>query len=170
MLSTTGWSACATMAGPRPERASRRSKRSCASRRKIPRPVVRMQLGSLCPHGGATERGAGVPIFLYKAADQRGQTIDGVMEAADARSVVERLQHDAYFPIQVRPQEERAGFAGLTWPALWQRHVAGRELVAFTQQLATLLEAGLPLDRALAIQEELTPNPRLRAITAHVLR
>ncbi|PYM68716.1 MAG: hypothetical protein DME10_26380, partial [Candidatus Rokuibacteriota bacterium] len=111
-----------------------------------------------------------MPIFAYKAADQRGQTIDGVMEAADARSVVERLQHDAYFPIQVRPQEERAGLAGLTWPVLRSRRVAGRELVAFTQQLATLLEAGLPLDRALAIQEELTPNPRLRAITAHVLR
>ena len=111
-----------------------------------------------------------MPIFAYKAADQRGQTIDGVMEAADARSVVERLQHDAYFPIQVRPQEERAGLAGFTWPTLRQRRVGGRELVAFTQQLATLLEAGLPLDRALAIQEELTPNPRLRAITAHVLR
>src|SRR5216683_1963056 len=92
------------------------------------------------------------------------------MEAVDARSVVERLQHDAYFPIQVRAQEERAGLAGLTWPALRPRRVGGRELVAFTQQLATLLEAGLPLDRALAIQEELTPNPRLRAITAHVLR
>ena len=41
-----------------------------------------------------------MPIFVYRAADQRGQTIDGVMEAADLRSVVERLQHDAYFPIQ----------------------------------------------------------------------
>src|SRR5438445_11715138 len=92
------------------------------------------------------------------------------MEAADASSVVERLQHDAYFPIQVRPQEERAGLAGLAWPTLRSHRIAGRELVAFTQQLATLLEAGLPLDRALAIQEELTPNPRLRAITAHVLR
>jgi general secretion pathway protein F len=111
-----------------------------------------------------------VPIFVYKAADQRGQTIDGVMEAADARSVVERLQHDAYFPIQVRPQEERVGLAGLAWPALRRHRIAGRELVALTQQLATLLEAGMPLDRALAIQEELTPNPRLRAITAHVLR
>ncbi|MGH7402087.1 MAG: type II secretion system F family protein, partial [Candidatus Rokuibacteriota bacterium] len=42
--------------------------------------------------------------------------------------------------------------------------------VAFTQQLATLIEAGLPLDRALAIQAELAPTPRLRAITGDVLR
>jgi general secretion pathway protein F len=111
-----------------------------------------------------------MPIFVYKAADPRGQTIDGVMEAPDARSVVERLQRDACFPIQVAPQRERAGLAGLKWPGLRQRRVPGRELVAFTQQLATLLEAGLPLDRTLGIQEELTPNPRLRAIAGDVLR
>jgi type II secretion system protein F len=111
-----------------------------------------------------------VPVFVYKAADQRGQTIDGVMEAADARSVVERLQRDAYFPIHVAPQHERAGLAGLKLAGLGQQRVPGRDLVAFTQQLATLLEAGLPLDRALGIQEGLAPNARLRAITGDVLR
>jgi len=111
-----------------------------------------------------------MPVFVYRAADPRGQTIDGVMEAPDARSVVERLQRDACFPIQVVPQRERAGLAGLKWPGLRQRRVPGRELVAFTQQLATLPEAGLPVDRVLGIQEELTPNPRLRTIAGDVLR
>ena len=107
--------------------------------------------------------------FVYRAADRRGQTIDGVMEAPDARVVVERLQRDAYFPIEVAPQEARRTSRGLHWPALGRRGVKGRDLVAFTQQFATLLEAGLPLDRALAIQEELAPTARLRAITADVL-
>jgi general secretion pathway protein F len=111
-----------------------------------------------------------VPFFAYKAADQRGQTIDGVMEATDARSVVERLQRDAYFPIQVAPQRERPGLGGLALGGWGQRGIRGRELVAFSQQLATLLEAGLPIDRALGIQEELTPSPRLRAIIGDVLR
>jgi general secretion pathway protein F len=111
-----------------------------------------------------------VPFFAYKAADQRGQTIDGVMEANDARSVVERLQRDAYFPIQVAPQGERPGLAGLARAGFGQRGVRGRDLVAFTQQLATLLEAGLPIDRALGIQEGLTATPRLRAIIGDVLR
>jgi len=111
-----------------------------------------------------------VPFFAYKAADQRGQTIDGVMEATDARSVVERLQRDAYFPIQVGPQREHPRLAGLARAGLGQRGIRGRELVAFTQQLATLLEAGLPIDRALGIQEELTASPRLRTIIGDVLR
>jgi general secretion pathway protein F len=111
-----------------------------------------------------------VQVFVYKAADQRGQTIDGVMEAADARSVVERLQRDAYFPIHVAPQQERTALSGLRLAGLRRQRVPSRDLVAFTQQLATLLEAGLPLDRALGIQESLAPNPRLRVITGDVLR
>ncbi|MGH7316262.1 MAG: type II secretion system F family protein, partial [Candidatus Rokuibacteriota bacterium] len=109
-------------------------------------------------------------VFSYRAADRRGQTIDGVMEAPDARAVVERLQRDAYFPITVDAQDQRRRVLGLAWPETGGGRVAGRDLVAFTQQLATLIEAGLPLDRALAIQAELAPTPRLRAITGDVLR
>ena len=110
-------------------------------------------------------------VFAYRAADQRGQTIDGVMEAADARAVVERLQRDAYFPIKVVPQAQESRLLdALAWPALGRRRVPGRDLVALTQQLATLSEAGLPLDRALAIQAELAPSPRLRTIMGDVLR
>ena len=124
--------------GQGPARASRPSRRSCASRRRTP------------------DR---MPVFAYRAADRRGQTIDGVMEAADARAVVERLQRDAYFPIRVaaagRARQPARARRGRTWAAAG---CASRDLLAFTQQLATLVEAGLPLDRALAILEELAPT------------
>ena len=106
-----------------------------------------------------------MPVFVYRAADRRGQTIDGVMEAPDARAVVERLQKDAYYPIRVAPHAERT--AWLTFGR--SSRVGQRDLLAFTQQLATLFEAGLPLDRALAILEELAPNPRVKAIVGDLL-
>jgi general secretion pathway protein F len=109
-------------------------------------------------------------VFSYRAADRRGQTIDGVMEAPDTRAVVERLQRDAYFPIAIDAQDQRRRLLGLAWPEAGRGRVAGRDLVSLTQQLATLIEAGLPLDRALAIQAELAPTPRLRAIMGDVLR
>jgi general secretion pathway protein F len=106
-----------------------------------------------------------MPVFAYRAADRRGQTIDGVMEAADARAVVDRLRKEAYFPIKVAAQGERA--------ALFTRgggsRVRQRDLLAMTQMLATLFEAGLPLDRALSILEELAPSPRVRTIVADLL-
>src|SRR5256714_3467703 len=125
-------------------RGSRRSRKSCASPRKTPEAM---------------------PVFVYKAADRRGQTIDGVMDAPDARAVVERLQKDAYYPIKVTPHGERAPLFSLGGSRVRQR-----DLLSLTQQLATLFEAGLPLDRALAILEELAPHPRVRAIVSDLLR
>ena len=106
-----------------------------------------------------------MPVFLYRAADRRGQTIDGVMEAPDAHAVVERLQKDAYYPIRVAPHAERAG-----WPVFGASgRFSQRDLLTLTQQLATLVEAGLPLDRALAIVEELAPHPRAKALVGDLL-
>src|SRR5213083_1846124 len=100
-----------------------------------------------------------MPVFVYRAADRRGQTIDGVMEAPDARAVVERLQKDAYFPIRVSPHAERA-----RWPGFGvSSRVSQRDLLAFTQQLA-------PLVRALGIQEEHAATPRVKAIVTDVLK
>jgi type II secretion system protein F len=107
-----------------------------------------------------------MPVFTYRAADRRGQTIDGVMEAVDARAVVERLRKEAYFPVKVAAQSERAplfAFGGAGG------RVRQRDLMAFTQMLATLFEAGLPLDRALSIMEELAPSARVKSIVADLL-
>ena len=106
-----------------------------------------------------------MPVFVYRAADRRGQTIDGVMEAADARAVVERLHKDAYFPIKITPHGERTGWLSLGTSG----RVRQGDLLAMTQQLATLFEAGLPLDRALSILEELAPNPRVKTIVTDLL-
>ena len=107
-----------------------------------------------------------MPVYLYRAADRRGQTIDGVMEAPDARSVIERLHREAYFPIRVQPHAQRASLLSFGGGS----RVRARDLLAMTQQLATLFEAGMPLDRALTILEELSTNPRLRVIVADLQR
>src|SRR3989454_6747354 len=103
-----------------------------------------------------------MPVFVYRAADRRGQTIDGVMEAPDARAVVERLQRDAYFPIRVAPHAERRGWFSLGGSS----RVGQRDLLAFTQQLATLFEAGLPLHPAPSLLQGLGPAPRAQATPA----
>jgi general secretion pathway protein F len=106
-----------------------------------------------------------MPVFAYRAADRRGQTVDGVMEASDARAVIERLHREAYFPVKVTPQGERRSWRDLRL----SRGFRARDLLALTQQLATLAEAGMPLDRALSILEELAPNARVKTVVADLL-
>jgi general secretion pathway protein F len=91
------------------------------------------------------------------------------MEAPDARAVVERLQKEAYYPIRVTPQAERRAWLTGGGGGEGGGRVRQRDLLALTQQLATLFEAGLPLDRALTILEELAPNARVKTITADLL-
>ncbi|MBI3625269.1 MAG: type II secretion system protein GspF, partial [Candidatus Rokubacteria bacterium] len=66
-----------------------------------------------------------MPVFVYKAADQRGKTITGVMEAPDPRAVVERLHREEYYPIEVAAQAGRPGL----WRQLTARGISNRDLV-----------------------------------------
>jgi general secretion pathway protein F len=94
-----------------------------------------------------------VPVFDYTAIDGRGALVHGRMEAASPGEVAARLQDSGQLPVETR----LAGAAGLgprRWPWRPRRALAGDALPRFTQQLATLLGAGQPLDRALSILRE----------------
>ncbi len=91
-----------------------------------------------------------VAQFRYRALNARGEMLDGLMEAASEAEVVQRLQEQGHMPVEARPAAEGGGPAN--WRALLRpKPFAGQRLVQFTQQLATLLAAGQPLDRALTI-------------------
>jgi general secretion pathway protein F len=106
-----------------------------------------------------------VPVFAYRAADRAGRTVDGVMEAYDANAVVERLHRENYFPLRVEATDEqgRPGRRLFGTP-----RVPPREILDFTQQLATLVEAGLPLERALVVLGDVAGRRRLRQIVQDV--
>lgn len=105
-----------------------------------------------------------MPVFAYRAADRAGRTVDGVMEAYDASAVVERLHRENYYPLRVEP----AGQGRLGHRLFGAPGVPARDVLAFTQQLATLVEAGLPLERALVVLGDVAANPRLRQIVQDV--
>jgi general secretion pathway protein F len=89
-----------------------------------------------------------------------------VREAAAARAGPPRLRKEAYFPIKVAAHGDRLSLLASLGGG---GRVRQRDLLAMTQMLATLFEAGLPLDRALAILEELAPSPRVRTIVSDLL-
>ena len=109
--------------------------------------------------------------FQYTATDSAAKIVRGSMEASDERAVVTWLRANGYYPIKVGQPgvvtEARPGLVGL--PTRFGRAPSTQDVLAFTQQLATLLEAGMELDRSLAIMLDLTDNQRFRSILRGIL-
>lgn len=107
-----------------------------------------------------------MPLFEYKAVDASGETVQGTMEAASLDMVVLKLQELGNIPLQAR--EAGSGGFGLGRFNLGRRGMSGREVAAFTQQLSTLLSAGLPLDRSLQVLLDLAENDRVKRAVAEI--
>jgi general secretion pathway protein F len=107
-----------------------------------------------------------MPLFEYKAVAPSGETVQGTMEAASVDMVVLKLQEAGNIPLQAR--ESGAGGLSLGNLKLGRRGMNSREVGEFTQQLSTLLGAGLPLDRSLQVLLELTENERVKRTVTEI--
>jgi general secretion pathway protein F len=107
-----------------------------------------------------------MPLFRYKALSPAGESLDGQMEAASAAEVIARLQDAGNIPVEAKPADE-AGGGGLA--GLFRRsEMSASQVLQFTQQLATLLGAGQPLDRALQILLDLPESPTARRVIERI--
>lgn len=117
-----------------------------------------------------------MPIFRYKAVDASGELAIGELEAGSEVEIVERLRDQGLLPMQVDAAAAMAGATSRTGAAKsrerrsWfaSRRVTRDQLGNLTRELATLLRAGLPLDRALEILIQLAPTPPVAALLQQV--
>jgi len=106
-----------------------------------------------------------VPLFEYKAVSPTGETVTGEMEAPSSDLVIAQLQEAGNIPVSAK--EVGAGFRIETL-FRGKQGLSQREIGDLTQQLSTLLGAGLPLDRSMGILIELAENERVRALVEKV--
>jgi len=107
-----------------------------------------------------------MPLFEYKAVAPSGETVQGTMEAASVDMVVLKLQEAGNIPLHAK--ESGSGGFGLSALKLGRRGMNAREVGEFTQQLSTLLVAGLPLDRSLQVMLELSENERVKRTVVEI--
>lgn len=96
--------------------------------------------------------------FTYKAADATGKEVTGKLEAANDKIASQQLRDRG---LRVFELKEQAGGGGFSF-GFGKKKVKASDKMTFTRQLATLIEAGLPLLRALTILTEQSENPTLR--------
>ena len=83
-------------------------------------------------------------VFVYSGRTRSGQTINGEMEAATREAVVARLRSQQIVATAVRPKPREISFS-------FGGSVSEKEIVVFTRQFATMIDAGLPLVQCLEI-------------------
>jgi len=120
-----------------------------------------------------------MPKFSYVAMDQKGKEVKGVLEVATQNEAINRIKEMQLFPTKIvavdKPKEKGAdkkakpaakkkgGGINIKIPG-FGGGVKSKVLTTFTRQLATLVEAGLPLLRGLRVLEKQERHPNLKRI------
>ena len=110
-----------------------------------------------------------MPVFYYRAIDASGVTVSGEVDMPDERAAARHLQQDGYVPIEIDRTRTTSLRALLDTEITPRQALSARDRVAFTRSLATLLGAGLPLDRALATLRDLGTSKSLRRVAGSLL-
>ena len=105
--------------------------------------------------------------FSYKAVNTQGRFSEGRLEANDARAAAFRLQSMGLIPVSIEEPSKRAGSL---LPKIELQRITRKDILFFTEELSTLVHAGLPLDRSLGITAELASKPALRRVIEDVLK
>src|SRR5215472_8531998 len=104
--------------------------------------------------------------FYFKAVAADGRLRTGSLSGESDKAVARELRKQGLTPVYVGIEQQKS--FELKLPDLNRgRH---RDILFFTQELSTLLNAGVPLDRALTITSELTERPKFRGVVLEVLR
>lgn len=105
--------------------------------------------------------------FEYTAKNQSGKTVKGTVEANDKNSALGTLSKQHLRPLTIKKE---GGFDpnNLQFNFLKRKRVKKKDLVVFTRQLATMINAGVPLVRSLATLQAQTENQFFKETIEHV--
>jgi len=104
-----------------------------------------------------------MPVFSYRATTVEGTIVEGVIEAADEKTAIERLKNTGYIPLTIALPRE-----GLKKKLSFKSSKGA--LLTFTTELSALLGAGLPLDRSLNILAGITESSEMKSVVQALLK
>ncbi|MEM9399383.1 MAG: type II secretion system F family protein [Verrucomicrobiota bacterium] len=115
-----------------------------------------------------------MPTFSYTAVDSTGQQLMGTIEANNQTEASAQVKQQGLYPTSLveaaagAPQSQSAAVVGQKQKTGGAKKVAGKTLMVFTRQLATLIDAGLPLVRSLKTLITQEKHPGLKSIVSTI--
>ncbi|HLJ18305.1 MAG TPA: type II secretion system F family protein [Bryobacteraceae bacterium] len=104
--------------------------------------------------------------YYFKAIASDGKLRTGVLNAENERRVTLELRKQGLTPVYVGTEQKKG--LELKLPSFTRGKQ--RDILFFTQEISTLLNSGVPLDRALSITSELTEGKNFRSVVSEILR
>jgi general secretion pathway protein F len=92
-----------------------------------------------------------------------GSVIEGVIEAAEQKSAIEKLRNTGIIPLKLSAPK------GEATRRFWRRSPKG-DVMTFTTEMSALLSAGLPLDRSLNILADISEGKEMKTIIQSILK
>jgi len=107
-----------------------------------------------------------VPAYKFEAIDSAGRSRTGLLDADNAKAARAQLRAQALVPLDVVAVGQAANDGSAT--RFGRRVFSSTELAVWTRQMAGLVAAGLPLERALTALVDESEDPRQRELVAHL--
>jgi general secretion pathway protein F len=104
--------------------------------------------------------------YFFKAVAADGKLRTGTLSAETDKHVAQELKRQGLIPVYVGLEQKSGSAFRLPTFERGKR----RDILFFTQELSTLLNAGIPLDRALSITAELTEHAAFRSLVLDIVR
>ncbi len=105
-----------------------------------------------------------MPVYNYKAINQKGDSVKGVINAESIKTASDKLRKDGVYPSSIK---EAVGSRRLSI-SLPFAGVRMSELAVMTRQFSTLISSGLPLETSLVALYEQTEDQKLKEILSQV--
>src|ERR1700687_5619041 len=103
-------------------------------------------------------------VFRWQGVSARGEVLAGEMEAPTRDAVLVRLRSQRIQPVPAKIKEKGKGLdRDLNIPGFGES-IKPRDIVIFTRQLATMIDAGLPIVQCLDILASQSPSQKLRNV------
>ena len=106
-----------------------------------------------------------MPTYRYNAMDQSGRTVAGTLEAESVELVRGKLADLKYHVLSIRQSRAKASIQDML---NGMQKVKLRDLVVFSRQFATMIDAGLSVVKCLDILQKQCRNPRLKDVIGQV--
>ena len=108
--------------------------------------------------------------FHFKAVAADGKTRTGMLVGESQKAIARELTRQGLTPVYVGAEKQKTAAAAMEFKIPGFGGGRRKDILFFTQELTTLLNSGIPLDKALSIAAEITERPQFREIILDILR